>query len=114
MSTITIIFFFQNKTSNSLEAMAEQIFFMQSQEYEAMLKSSQKSLEHIEDVVEKYEKQVERHLENARGSMIVQKELMGRLNGHIRALEAETATFEEQVKDYKGKEIIKVSTTSQL
>jgi len=84
----------------AMNASAEAAFEMQEQQYKELLAKAEANLEHMEDVVEKYQSKLDRTRETAKAALDVQHTLSGQLQPTLDALDREITKIRREVQDY--------------
>ena len=82
---------------------------MQEQDLKIMMKEAEATKRHYEDVVEKYETQVDRYFQLANASVDVQRELKNQVDINQGILRQEQQNFKSNVKAYKKKMMVKAT-----
>ena len=93
--------------NNALENTGNTIIQLQENELKQMLSEAESSVEHMQEVVNKYQTQVNRYAEKAKSSMHVIKEFNTQLNDSTDALKAEIDHFEIALHDYIDEQLKK-------
>jgi hypothetical protein len=97
----------QANMNAAFEAQAQLMFQMQEQEYTEMMAEAQASVVHMEEVVSKYQTQVDRVIEKAKGSMEVQNTLMAKLRENIATTQVEIDNFKRAAEAWAAAQIVK-------
>ena len=90
----------------AMNASAEAAFEMQEQEYMELLAKAQANVEHMEDVVEKYQSKLERIRTTAEAALDVQHSLSQQLQPMLDALDSETEKMRQQADQYLATEAV--------
>ena len=99
----------EDNIGTAMEAMMNQTFEMRDKELTRMLAEAEMSVEHIKDVIEKYQSQIERYLAMAKASFTVQKEEFYKLGVARTTFREEFRDFEHAVEDWQYEQTVKAA-----
>ena len=91
----------KNATDEAFALIMDLAFQMKDLEYKEMLKEAEAAKEHYEDVVNKYQTQVDRYLTTAEDMQQLQKDTKYELDVAIEEMNRQVEIFEENVEEWK-------------
>jgi len=99
----------ENQIGGSLDSMMEQMFQMQQEDLDNMMREAESSLEHIQAVIDKYKNEIARFLTVADASVTVQEDLIDRLKLDAGSVQNEVEDFEDAVDQWKHEQEVKAA-----
>ncbi len=95
-------------------SLGESMFEMQEQELTLMLEEAEASVEHLKNVINKYEGQADRWTQMALASIKVQKELFSTLTTNKETMITRFEEFKEAAEVWEAKQIVKGNSIKHL